>query len=219
MYGPEEDWEIGAEDELGGLELADESGELSWEDEALEDEAIEMELAAQLLEVGTEEELDQFLGSLVNKVKSAAGRFIRSPTGQFLGNQLRKAARTALPMVARRVGSFLGGAQGARSAVALANAAARKFNLEVEGLSPEDQQYEVARRFVRFARTAAKHAAAAPPSMSPAVAAKRAAVLAAKQHAPGLVPSLSTGATPAAMGPATSGRWLRRGRRIVLLDV
>ncbi len=219
MNGSESEWESGIEDETVGLELADESDELSWEDEALEDEAIEMELAAQLLEVSTEEELDQFLGSLINRVKSAAGNFIRSPTGQFLGSQLRKAARQALPNVARRVGSFLGGAQGARSAVALANAAARKFNLEVEGLSPEDQQYEVARRFVRFARTAVKRAAAAPPAVSPVAAARQATLHAARQHAPGLVTSVSAGASSSPGGPATSGRWIRRGRRIVLLDV
>jgi hypothetical protein len=43
----------------------------------------------------------------------------------------------------------------------LASAAGNAFGLEWEGLSPEDRDFEMARRYVRFATHAAKKAAAA----------------------------------------------------------
>ncbi len=46
----------------------------------------------------------------------------------------------------------------------LASAAGRMFGLELEGLSVEDREFEVARRLVRFALTATKNALSAPPA-------------------------------------------------------
>ena len=48
----------------------------------------------------------------------------------------------------------VGGAIGSK----LAAAAGNLFGLELEGMSPEDQEFEVARRFVRFAGAAARNA-------------------------------------------------------------
>ncbi len=59
--------------------------------------------------------------------------------------------------------------------------------MELEGLSPQDQEFEVARRFVRFAGSATKKAVQAPPHVPPQQAAKKAAISAARKHAPGLV--------------------------------
>src|SRR5215475_2084865 len=48
-------------------------------------EAEEMELAAELLTVSSEAELDQFLGNLFKKASRAVGGLIKSPIGRALG--------------------------------------------------------------------------------------------------------------------------------------
>jgi len=94
------------------------------------------------------------------------------------------------------------------------------FGLELEGMSHEDQEFEVARRVVNLgveaAKTAAQGAAAGPPTR----VAKDALMIAARAHAPdwpapprpGSVVTLPQGpareAVPRAAG--RSGRWYRR---------
>jgi hypothetical protein len=199
----------------------------------------ELELASELLEVTSEEELDRFLADLMQGAATAARKFAQSDTGRALGGVLRNAAKQALPAVAGAVGGKLGpgGAEWGRRA---GSAAADLFGLELEGLSSEDREFELARAFIRFAQAACRNAAKAP-SDAPTPAVVRAAVTsAARHHAPGLLP-LITGhgrageagngtqppgagnpAPPAAQaaGPAQaaqSGRWVRRGNAIVLL--
>lgn len=187
------------------------------EAEAVFDESTEMELADELLTVTNEAELDQFLGSLIRRAGRSLGRFVRSPVGQALGGMLKSAARRALPVVGGALGSAIGGPAGGALGSRLASAAGQVFGLELEGLSPEDQEFEVARRFVRFAGSAARRAAAAPRNL-PALAAARSAVnAAARRHAPGL---LRTGVFRPGVGggPARMGRWIRRGRQIVIIN-
>jgi hypothetical protein len=91
--------------------------------------------------------------------------------------------------------------------------------MELEGLSQEDQEFEVARQFVKFAGEAAKQAAETSPNVPPQEAAKSAVVAAAQQYAPGLLRP-TTPPPPAASGGAArgrSGRWIRHGRTIILL--
>lgn len=88
-------------------------------------------------------------------------------------------------------------------------------------MSPEDQEFETAKHYVRWAGEAAKNAALAPPTADPMTAAKSAAVTAAQQHAPGLLQSTRP---PPAMGRGgrrgRSGRWFRlKGDVIVLRGV
>jgi uncharacterized protein (DUF697 family) len=211
------------------LEFADEAEAGEWEQEAEAEseyyeemdgvfsEAEEMEMAAELLGVSSEEELDQFLGDLIKKAGRVVGRFVKSPTGRALGGLLKKAAKTALPIVGGAVGGYLGGPAGAQAGSSLASAAGRAFGLELEGLSAEDQEFEAARGFVRFAGAAAGNAAAAPASVAPATAAKTAVTAAARQFAPGLLSS--AGAGRGAPTGRQSGRWIRKGRKIVLLGV
>lgn len=196
----------------------------------------ELELASELLEVTSEEELDRFIADLAR----SAGDFARSDVGRALGGVLRNTAKEALPLVGRAIGGRLGstGGEWGRRAGA---AAADLFGLELEGLSSEDREFELARAFIRFAQAACRNAAKAPAD-APAPAVVRAAALAAaRRHAPGLLP-LVTGRghrpeeaagserTPAASSPAPpggqvsdpaqaaqSGRWVRRGGVIVLL--
>jgi hypothetical protein len=161
--------------------------ELPGHSEAVFSEADEMELAAQMLEIQSEQELDRFLGDLLKRAGQAVGTFVRSPTGQALGGILKDAAKQALPVAGRALGGYLGGERGAQLGTQAAAAAGRIFGLELEGLSPEDKEFEVAKSFVRFASDAIRNAAAAPPSAPPHVAAQSAVIKAAQRHAPGLL--------------------------------
>jgi hypothetical protein len=170
------------EDFLGGLL----GGLLGGELESSEYEMNELELASELLEVAGEDELEQFLGDLVQRAAGAAGTFLRSDTGRQLTGILRNAAKQALPVVGGAIGGAVapGGAQwGSR----IATAAGDLMGLELEGLSPQEQEFELARGIVRLASGAGRLAAAAPRSMPGRVIAQRSAVAAARRHAPGLL--------------------------------
>lgn len=75
-------------------------------------EAEEMELAAELLEVRSDYEMEQFLGKLFEKVGKGVSDFARSSTGQALGGVLKSVAATALPIAARAAGTYFGGPVG-----------------------------------------------------------------------------------------------------------
>jgi len=203
-------------------------------------EVMHDELASELLEVRSDQELDHFLGSLFNKVASAVGKVIKSPVGQALGGILKQVAKKALPIAGGALGTFIGGPLGGMVGGKLASMAGNAFGLEIEGLSREDRDFEMARRFVRFASHAATKAAAARPGVDPVTVAKAAVVDAAKKFAPGLLAPVAAAArptappayaAPAAPRPAVSsaygvpaapqrtGKWIRRGRHIVLLGV
>lgn len=187
--------------------------------EAAFDESEEIDLASELLGVGDEMELDQFLGDLVKKAGRAAQGFLKSSTGRALTGILKNAARKALPIAGKAIGGFIGGPLGASLGGKLASGAGRYFGLELEGLSGEDADFEVARRFVRFAGAAAKKAAAMPPAADPVAAAKSAVVRAARQFAPGLLGAAAGGAPSDCRGAGRSGRWVRRGRKIILYGI
>jgi hypothetical protein len=190
------------------------------------DEIEEMELAADFLEVSDDAELDQFLGKLLKKAKKAAGGFLKSGLGQQIGGLLKGAAKQALPALGNMVIPGVGGQAGAQLG--------QMFGLELEGLSPEDQEFEAARKFVRFAGGVAQAAANAPQSAPAPQIAKAAVIEAARKHAPGLLRPANRrrpgygSQTDAARRPgryvgrgvrAQSGRWVRRGDRILLLGV
>jgi hypothetical protein len=206
-----------------------EYGETEWGAETgVFSEADEMQLAAELLEVTSESELDRFLGGLIMKSGQAVGLagqtvglFVNSPAGRYLGRLLKGAAKKALPMVESAGSGYFGGPSGAQMGSQVAFTAGQIFGLELEGLSQEDQEYEAAKSFVRFAGEAAKNAASAPPTGNPQAVAQSAVMEAADQLAPGLVNGApaSTDTSVPGGGRASSGRWIRRGNKIVLLGV
>ncbi|MDB4873749.1 MAG: hypothetical protein JWM41_195 [Gemmatimonadetes bacterium] len=157
------------------------------ESEAVFDEVTEMELAAELLGAQNEEELEQFIGNLLKKAGKFAGNIARGPIGQALGPILKKAARVALPAAGAALGNLVlpgvGGALGGK----LASAAGSMFGLEFEGLSPQDREFEAAKRVVRFGGAAAKRLARTPTSVPPRQAIKAATIAAARRHIPGLL--------------------------------
>jgi len=175
-----------------------------------EAEALEMELAGRLLEVNGEDELEDFLGGLVRSAASAARSFAGSAAGQALGGVLKDAARQVLPQVGGIVGSALGGSTGSQLGTAAGRWLGNRF--ELEALSQEDREFEIARAFVRTAQDAAR-IAARNRQLPPAQAATRAVVTAAGRHLPGLVPVIVGGGL---QGRPASGRWVRQGRRIVI---
>lgn len=186
-------------------------------------ETEQMELASEMLGITSEAELDRFLGGLIKRAGRAVGKFVSSPTGQAIGGLLKGAARQALPTIGSAIGGYFGGSTGAQMGGQAASAAGRLFGLELEGLSHEDQEFEVARRYVRFAGEAVKNAALAPTSQDPRMAANAAAVAAAQTHAPGLLQA-PPGTQPVAPTSARlpmgySGRWVRRGNKIVLYGI
>jgi hypothetical protein len=203
-------------------------------------EAEAMEFASELLEVQSEQELEQFLGGLINKIGSAAssaaqavGNFARTPTGQALVGVLKDAAKTALPAIGTAIGTTYGGPVGGQLGGLAGQGLGAALGLELEGLSQEDQHFEVAQQFVKLAGSAAQNAVNAPPRGSPQQKAKVAFIEAAKDFAPGLIRPVGAGGYINGRGSQSrpeefdsprrggrhSGRWIRRGDTLVLMGV
>lgn len=203
------------EDE-GDLEyLLDDDSQEEYEYESPFDESEEMELATELLSVSNDEELEEFLGKLFKKVGRFFKRAVRSPIFRRVGGFLKKVAKKALPIAGTALGGFFGGPVGGSIGRKLGSFASRLFELELEGLSPEDQEFEVAKKFVRFAGAVAKNAALAPLNVSPNAVVKAAIKSAAKKHAPGLIRKSGLSRSYSS-DSKNSGRWIRRGRKIIL---
>jgi hypothetical protein len=249
-------------------------------------EANEVQLASELLEISSEEELEQFLGGLFKKVARGVGGFIKSPVGRALGGVLKNVAKKALPVVGGALGSFVAPGIGTALGSKLGSMASGLFEVELEAMPQEQAEFEVARRFVNVAAGAARNAALARPrpGTGPQTVARAAVAKAARVYAPGVYRNMvqnlrRTGPRPgvpayyrrpggyprprgyrrpipmgpgiapmgpggAPIGPAVgppapsmdvgngygyagapygtpglSGRWIRRGRKIVLLGV
>jgi len=147
----------------------------------------ELAAAAELLEVASETELRDFLCSLIGQQATS----VRAALAQGL----QQAARIALPLPPGPIKSPLIDAL-SRSSDEAMQRCARIFGLELEGLSPEDEEFELSRRFVRYAIGAAREAAGSLPRAGPLPpTAVRDAVLtalarAARHDAPGLLARL-----------------------------
>lgn len=199
-------------------EYYESDGEMEYAGEYYEGEVLseadEMELAAELLEVASEEELDQFFGKVFRRVAGAVGRAAKSTIGRKIIGGLKGLAKKALPIAGKLVGGAIGGPLGGAVGGKLGSFASNLFEAEFEGMSYEDQEFEVARRLVRLSAEAASNAAQAPASANPQVAANQAMTAAAQRHAPGLLKQ-RYGAGAGAAG-SRSGRWVRRGRKIII---
>jgi hypothetical protein len=182
-------------------------------------EAEEMELALELLEISSEAELDHFLGNVFKKVGQGLKKFARP-----LGGILKAVAKKGLPIVGGALGSFIPiPGVGTMIGRAVGTAASNLFEVELEGMSQEEQELEMARRFVRLAGGAARRSAMAPSGASPYSAARWGVRSAAQRHAPGLYrrrPRRPRGGRPVsgsydpgyAVEPSLiNGRWIRRG--------
>ncbi|HRI59875.1 MAG TPA: hypothetical protein PK228_09130 [Saprospiraceae bacterium] len=222
-YGASYEWED--EYETGEGEYDGEyegyEGEYESYDGEMEDETA---LAAELLEITNEYELDQFLGKLWKgakwlgrKTKAAAKK---AGVYDIAKDYLKSAAKSALSMGAKAAGGFIGGPAGAAIAGSLADKGAQMLGLELEGLSPEDKEFEVARRFVQFANGTFDNVSREDSSLPDEVAARRAIFRAAQRYAPGLLaPAQEVERRDYSGSSGASGRWVRNGRNLIILNV
>jgi len=145
------------------------------------------DMAARLLDVQSEEELEQFLGSLVSRAAGAVRNFAGSATGKALTDVLKKGAAAALPMAGAALpglGGAVGGYLGKEAGQAAGSKVKEWLGWELEGLSGEDREFEIAKAFTRFASAAARQAARAPAGAPPQAVARAAAITAARRYAP-----------------------------------
>jgi hypothetical protein len=202
-------------------------GEIS-NQEGTFNEVTEMELASELLSLNSEAELDQFLGKLFKKIGSGFKKVMGGP----LGGMLKGIAKKVLPMAGAALGSVVPGI-GTAIGGAVGSAASNLFELELEGLSAEDREFETARAYVRFAGNAAKRASRMK-HRNPRQAARIAIINAARRYAPGLLISTRNTSDTYSDGAddynydgngngneeeitrAPSGTWYRQGNKIVL---
>lgn len=206
------------------------------ETQGLFGEAEEIAFAAELLEVGDEAELDQFLDRVILEGEKR-GRKGRKRGGEpqepgadggeqapkkkkrrkGLGGKLKKLAKgvlkKGLPIAGKLLGSAFGGPLGGAIGGQLGSAAGGLFGKELYEGESEEQELEAARRLVRLAGEAGKNLAAIPMSAEPNAAIQAALNAAARKHAPEVLGA--GGATPS-IG-RSSGRWVRIGRRIIVM--
>ena len=219
-----EDPELEADQLEGGGDLEtyqDENGaqvDAGAEMESPFGEGEEMELATELIGVSDEAELEQFLGSVLKRAWRRARTFapVLRVVAPQLGGILKGVAKQLLPAAAGAAGTFLGGPVGATLGSKLGSLASNALESELGGMSPDDQEFETARRVVRLAGAAASQAAAAQPGADPTAIAKNAVVAAMRQQFPGVG---AVGAPASRHGHHRSGRWVRRGNKIILFGV
>ncbi|MFI6015239.1 hypothetical protein ACIBAG_41805 [Streptomyces sp. NPDC051243] len=194
----------------------------------------EIQLASELLEITTEAELEEFLGPLLQRIGRGVGGFLKSRVGRALGGALKGIARFALPLAGKALGSVVPGL-GTIAGGMLGTMASKLFEVQSEGVDRQEYEFEIARRFVRLAAASAQNAALDQRHAPPQLLARDALLAAAQLHAPGLArhPQLITRpgpwywpeaapGTPAngqVAGRARSGRWVRYGRKIVILGL
>jgi hypothetical protein len=173
-------------------------------------EAEEIALAAELLSVSNEAELEQFLGNLwkgIKKVGSVVGQAVKPFAGV-----LRSVAKTALPFVGGALGSLIP-IPGVGTAVgsALGGALSQALEMEYGEMELEDREFEMARSFVRIAGTAAQEFEQPARGGNMAAAVQAALASAAQQHLRHFRPLSAQAAAP------MSGRWLRQGKTLVVV--
>ena len=187
--------------------------EMEYEGEVFGDDE-ELELAEQLLSAGNDEELDFFFKKLVRRGLSRAKKFIRGRGRGIVRRLSRRArgmARRFLPKVGRQLMGAMSGKGGNYGQIA--NIARQFFGFELETLPPEEQELEVARRVVRITKSAANNvASAAAKGIAPNDKVVKAAMKAAiKKH-------MNRGrAGKKFRGGRRSGKWVRKGRNIVVM--
>jgi hypothetical protein len=155
------------------------------------------EAATELLEVAGRPALPALLARLLRNAAQAAGGSVDRAVEGELVRLLQRAARVALPAASPT----------ARDG---ATQASRFFGIELEGLSPEDQEFESARRFIQLIEAAAGDAAVASQRLPPAIAAWLAVSRAAKRFAPGWLAAQRT--PPGAAGPQHRSARINAGR-------
>jgi hypothetical protein len=158
-----------------------------------------LNMAVELLEVNVKPQLGPVVRRIVRRATESIGRPLDESVAAALSGLLEVAARHTLPqgMAARFAPDTDAKSKG------------RFFGIELEGLSPEDQEFETAKAFVHFAAEAARQAARVSERLSPSTAAQLAALLSARRHAPGwarLTRHAAAGSTTGPDRPTTDAK-------------
>jgi hypothetical protein len=195
-------------------------------------EETEIALASELLSINNEMELDHFLGlKLLKRAVGGFSKLLKSPAGALLKKGFLKILGKALPVIGGVVGGPAGALVGNTIGATVAsdpNEAKELFELELEGLSNEDGEFEIAKAFVRFAGNAAKEAHDNETGNA-AKDAELAMIRAARRFAPGLLRPRNYGYnrnrysrhdqnddTGDNSNMGDNGRWYRRGNKIII---
>ena len=135
--------------------------------------------------------------------------------GGFLGQTVSGGLKQGGAYLGKQGGAWLGNKAGNW----VASKAQKVFNLEFEGLSPEDREYEISRSYVQFASEVARRASAAVrrnPRVRLSSLSRQIIPRAARLYAPGLI-SNADGVDSIA-GQRLTGTWERRGKSVILHD-
>lgn len=150
------------------------------------DESQEIELSAALLEVVNHEQLDCLLRRVVEEADVVIGALLAPSVKQALVDLLTHVLGQITSATNRRTVTITGASLGKRIGAALAALAGQVLGIELEGLSPEDREFEAGKQFIRFGAETARNAIEGASGTSPADLAHAAAVEAAQIFAPGL---------------------------------
>ena len=153
----------------------------------------------------------QALGALGGKLGNAIG----GKVGGQLGSTIAAGMQKGGTWLGQQGGAYVGGKAGDF----VADKAKQIFNLEFEGLSPEDREFEIARSFVRFSSDLARRAYGGyrrNPRIPLRDLGRRSIYDAASRYAPGLIMNDSPDMIINSTG-AMSGRWIRQNGNIVIL--
>jgi hypothetical protein len=144
------------------------------------------------------------------------GRFIGKKVLPALGKGLKGLAKAALPIAGKVLGSFIP-IPGVGTAIggAIGTAVSKALELEFSGVSAEDTELEMARRFVRMAATATQQASVASPDVDAEIVVNEAIMSAARKHLPYF--RLRKSERSGIPGTTQQGRWISRGRQIAVL--
>lgn len=160
-----------------------------------------------LLELSTHHELEALLDRVVRLAARRSGGDLPPPVRATVAGLtkagLRGLGRTVLPVAGRSYRAWTRPGGGEQGATAAARVGAR-LGLPVESLSTEDQEYEIALAYVRFAHQAAHRAFRNARLAPPTVAVSRALASARREN------------LPAARTGLRRGTWRRRGHHIVV---
>jgi hypothetical protein len=156
----------------------------------------DVELASELLDVVNDDELEWFLRGLVDEVAGTRRGRLTGARQRALLREVAGVASRTLPTLRAFVD---GGWSAAEPPSAVATAAA-VYGLELEGLSAEDRDFEIARQFVRFAEAAIDGAIVEREASSAHRGARSAVATAARRHAPGLLADGAVGRRPVGPG-------------------
>jgi hypothetical protein len=171
------------------------------------DDTAEFALAAELLGVTSEPQLKHFLADVITRAGPGGGRLAATPAAHALVDMLTRVAKPILLSI--RHGGIAGPVAGDAGMRRGIERAARLFGLELEGLSPEDKEFALARQFVRMVGQAGSHVGRLRGAAQDVAA--KALRDAAREYGPGLLQHLDG-------QPRRYGRWVRDGKRIVILD-